>query len=408
MPLVIDIFDTIGADFFGEGVTAKSVAMALASDPEADSITVRIDSPGGSVFEGHAIFNLLRGADAPVNVEIIGLAASMASIIALAGDTVSMADNALYMVHNPFGMAVGDADEMRSTADLLDKVKSTLVNIYAKRSGKTKGQVSKLMNAETWLTAKEAKAEGFIDTVADSFGDKKEASAEAKGRIFATLSQFINPPAQLLRSYESRMGQELVAAHSKGAPRQDPPQPKATTMDRAQILALLGLSADASDDTIRAKAQSLLSPSLDNMVPRADLDAANEKLVKAQSELACHAKAEEDRFEKEVSDFVDAACAAGKIPPSSKDYHLSNAKRDRASFEGFKSYIGAAPVIVSNSQMQGAEKKNEDATAVDSSTLTETELKLCARMGLDPKEFIEQKKADAKNPAAAMYGSHVG
>ncbi len=405
MPLVIDIFDTIGADFFGEGVTAKSVAMALASDPEAESIAVRIDSPGGSVFEGHAIFNLLRGADAPVNVEIIGLAASMASIIALAGDTVSMADNALYMVHNPFGMAVGDADEMRSTADLLDKVKSTLVNIYAKRSGKTKGQVSKLMNAETWLTAKEAKAEGFIDTVADSFGDKKEASAEAKGRIFATLSQFTNPPAQLLRSYESRMGQELVAAHSKGAPRQDP-QPKATTMDRAQILALLGLSADASDDTIRAKAQSL-SPSLDNMVPRADLDAANEKLVKAQSELACHAKAEEDRFEKEVTDFVDSACAAGKIPPSSKDYHLSNAKRDRASFEGFKSYIGAAPVIVSNAQMQSAEKKNE-ATASDTTTLTETELKLCARMGLTPEEFIEQKTADAKNPAASMYGSHVG
>jgi ATP-dependent Clp endopeptidase proteolytic subunit ClpP len=407
MPLVIDIFDTIGFDFFGEGITAKNIARALASDPETDAITVRINSPGGDVFEGHAIFNLLRGAGAPVHVEIHGIAASMASIIALAGDTVSMADNAMFMIHNPWSIEVGDAHDMRATADMLDKIKSTLVNVYVKKTGKTKAQVSKLMDAETWLTAKEAKAEGFVDTVTDSFGDKKEASAEAKGRIFATLSQFNNTPGQLLSTYANRHGQQLVAAHAKGAPPE--PKPKGNNMDRAQLLALFGLSADASDDTIRAKARELLTPpSVDNMVPRADFDAVNAKLAVAQATIKEHAETEEKRFKAEAEATVANAVKAGKIPPESKDYHLDNASRDQKSLDAFKAYIGTAPVIVNDDQMKRAENRNGATDAGGVASLTAEEKAICARLGVTEEDYLAEKAEANKNPGAHMYGTHVG
>lgn len=151
---------------YWDGLDAASLVPQITSG--SDDLIIAINSPGGLVIEGLAIFNAIERAKAngrKVICRIDGLAASMASVIALAGNEVVMAENALMMIHNPWDCACGDAEELRAAADRLDTLKATIVNIYAKRSGMSVDDVSALMDAETWMTAADAKAQGFIDTI---------------------------------------------------------------------------------------------------------------------------------------------------------------------------------------------------------------------------------------------------
>ena len=131
------------------------------------SLTVRINSPGGDVFAAQSIYNQLRTYGGRVTVRIDGLAASAATIVACAGDTVIMPTNALYMIHNPATVTVGDAAEMRTAADVLDTVRETIVNVYQKRTGEhlTAEELTAMMDDETWMTAQEALAYGFVDQI---------------------------------------------------------------------------------------------------------------------------------------------------------------------------------------------------------------------------------------------------
>ena len=156
----IFLYDEIG----GFGVNAKSFIDAVRATG-AKRINLRINSPGGSVFDGIAIYNFLRGQD--VTVQIDGLAASISSIIALAGKTVRIAGNGFFMIHNPWGGAIGEADEMRQTADLLDKIRDSLIGTYAAKTGKDYETIKTWMDSETWFSAAEAKEAGFVDEVTD-------------------------------------------------------------------------------------------------------------------------------------------------------------------------------------------------------------------------------------------------
>lgn len=157
---VLSIFDDIGA----YGVSAKDFINSMRT-VTSDSLAVEINSPGGDVFAGVAIYNALRASGKTVNVKVMGLAASAASLIAMAGDTIEMPENTFMMVHNPLTFAMGNADEMRSTADVLDKIGFSLVATYAKRTGKTDEEVKALLDAETWMTAQEAVDAGFATTM---------------------------------------------------------------------------------------------------------------------------------------------------------------------------------------------------------------------------------------------------
>jgi ATP-dependent Clp protease protease subunit len=167
----IRIYEEIG--FWG--VTARQFADDLAK-VTAKMIVLRLNSPGGDVFDGLAIFNALRNHPARIQTHVDGLAASMASVIALAGDEIRIADNAFMMIHNPWTIALGDATAMRKTADLLDKVGNSLRSIYVGKTKKPEAKVRELMDAETWFTADEAKDFGLVDAVEPAF----EAAAAAK------------------------------------------------------------------------------------------------------------------------------------------------------------------------------------------------------------------------------------
>ena len=159
-PAVLSIFDDIGAF----GVSAKSFLNDLAS-AQGDSVRVEINSPGGDVFAGLAIYNGLRNSGKKVNVRVLGLAASAASLVAMAGDTIEMPENSFMMVHNPWGFAMGGADDMRDTADMRDELGVALASTYAKRTGKSAEEIAALLDAETWMSAAEAVDAGFATAV---------------------------------------------------------------------------------------------------------------------------------------------------------------------------------------------------------------------------------------------------
>lgn len=158
---LVEIYDEIGY----YGITAGDFTRDLAG-LKAKSINLRINSPGGSVFEGLTIFNRLREHPATVNVTVDGVAASIASVIAMAGDTVTMGRGSQMMIHNPSGLVMGQAPDMREMADLLDKLaRTSIADVYVAKAGKTADHWLDLMSAETWMSGQEAVAAGLADAV---------------------------------------------------------------------------------------------------------------------------------------------------------------------------------------------------------------------------------------------------
>lgn len=160
----IYIYDEIGY----WGVTAKQFVANLKALGDITHIKLHINSPGGDVFDGIAIFNALKFHGAAITVYIDGLAASMASVIAMVGNPVIMPENTMLMIHKPWGFAGGDADDMRDYADLLDKVESVLIPAYAAKTGKSHDEIAAMLEDETWLTGEECLAQGFADQVTPS------------------------------------------------------------------------------------------------------------------------------------------------------------------------------------------------------------------------------------------------
>lgn len=177
----ISIYDVIGEDVWtGGGVTAKRISAALRSIGQ-NEVTVKINSPGGDMFEGIAIYNLLRAHPAKVTVDVLGWAASAASIIAMAGDEIRMGLGTFMMVHNAWGMVIGNRHDMRETADLFDGFDSAIAGIYEARTGMKRADIEKLMDAETFMGPSEAVTNGFADAVDDEIA-APEGSAKTMDR----------------------------------------------------------------------------------------------------------------------------------------------------------------------------------------------------------------------------------
>jgi ATP-dependent protease ClpP protease subunit len=210
----ITIFDVIGEDWWtGGGFTAKRAAAALRSIGNKP-VTVQINSPGGDLFEGLAIFNLLREHKSKVTIEVLGWAASAASIIAMAGDEIVMGLGTFMMVHNAWGAVIGNRHDFREAADLFESFDGAIADIYEARVGdkSSRKDIEKLMDAETFLSPSEAVAKGFADRVDDALGSKvsegqnaDRSSVLARRRTEAALAR-----AGFTRSQRSEMLAELI------------------------------------------------------------------------------------------------------------------------------------------------------------------------------------------------------
>ena len=207
----ISIYDEIG--FWG--VSAASFAQDLKScGNNLKQINLHIHSPGGDVFDGIAIYNLLKNHPANVTVYIDGLAASMASVIAMAGNEVIMPENAMMMIHKPWGIQGGDAEDMRKYADLLDKVENTLIPAYATKTGKTPEELAEMLSAETWLNGKECVEQGFADKLAEPL----VAMASIKSRKLEDFEKMPNEIKNMLFKPQGNAGTNPASQATPTAP----------------------------------------------------------------------------------------------------------------------------------------------------------------------------------------------
>lgn len=194
----IDIFgEIVGEKWFDEETSAVSFRDALKGLGDVSTINLSINSGGGSVFDGIAIYNMLKSHKATVDVYVEGLAASIASVIAMAGDTITMRSGSMLMIHRPFTMLQGNAEEMRKAADTLEKMGDNIVNIYSDRTGIQAEKIQQIMSDETWLSAEEAVEQGWATKL-----DKKEAVMNSVPKEI--LGRFSNVPKNFLEKLENK------------------------------------------------------------------------------------------------------------------------------------------------------------------------------------------------------------
>jgi ATP-dependent Clp endopeptidase proteolytic subunit ClpP len=224
------IYDVIGWPW----VEAEYFVRDLA-DLDVSNLIVRINSPGGDVFDGIAIYHALRQHKAKVTTRIEGIAASIASIIALAGDEVHAYNATRFMIHEPWSCICGDQYEMRDVAEILGKISADLIEIYSGRSKVGKSELRSMLRDETWFTADEAKENGFVDQVVDS-GKPVEARFD--------LSIYSNVPDDLDEGFG---GRELSRKEVERALRN-----AGATREFARAAAAKGRAADGDDGIIAA------------------------------------------------------------------------------------------------------------------------------------------------------------
>jgi ATP-dependent Clp protease, protease subunit len=192
------IYDAIGEDWYGDGISPTTVQQAIKDAGTIESIVVHINSPGGYAFDGTAIHNILRQQNVPVTVIVEGLAASAAFTVAMAGDAIQACDGAMMMLHNAWSFAIGDAKEMRKQADLLDKLSGTMCDLYAKRSGLSSEEVQLMMDNETWLNPQDCVDKGFATAILSTTPEKQEAAKGLAAKF--DLSKFCSKLPETLKA----------------------------------------------------------------------------------------------------------------------------------------------------------------------------------------------------------------
>ncbi len=209
----ISIFDVIGEDYWdGGGFTANRCAAALRAIGERP-VTVKVNSPGGDMFEGLAIYNLLREHKAEVTVQVMGLAASAASVLAMAGDRIVMGRGSFLMIHNAWGLVLGNRHDMTRAAADFAEFDGAMAGIYAARTGQKREAVAAMMDAETWLNAERALADGFADALSEEEDASGAGSASGVRGDAASARRIIDSSlarAGLPRSERRRLLRDMA------------------------------------------------------------------------------------------------------------------------------------------------------------------------------------------------------
>lgn len=310
------IYEQIGKDWWdGSGVGAKDFAEELKAIPADRDIVVAINSPGGNVWDGLAIYHQLEARKSRVVTRIDGIAASIASVIALAGREVQMPKNALFMIHDPWSMAVGSADEMRKAADALDKHKDAIAGIYEKKTGKAREELNAKMSDETWFTGDEAKAFGFVDTVTD------EATIAACASF--DFSRFRRVP-------------EAVVKATPSTAKRGEATPPTNQMNREKIVALLkkhGATVDdkATDEQLLGQLETILASKQTEAPKQPEqpkAQAPSAEILSLQNEIEALKKQNEAERKGRIENAVQKAIDESRIPANQKDKWVARALAD--------------------------------------------------------------------------------
>lgn len=208
----ISVYDAIGEGWDGSGVTAKRISAALRSIGPKD-VTVNINSPGGDFFEGVAIYNLLREHPAKVTVRVMGLAASAASVIAMAGDEILMGDGSFIMIHNAWAVAIGNRHDMLAASEQLEPFDAAMADVYAARTGMSAKDTAVMMDKETWIGARQAVEDGFATGMIEDGLITKDTKASSDKRALAMIEA-----SMAKAGYSRTMRRDALKALFSGKP----------------------------------------------------------------------------------------------------------------------------------------------------------------------------------------------
>ena len=287
-PVEISVFDEIGA----WGVTASDFISDLKAHA-GQEILVSINSPGGSVFDALAMYNALRAHGAKISTRVMGVAASAASFLFLAGDDREMPENSFLMVHHPLTFTAGNAEELRETADLLDKIAASLIGIYTARTGQSEDDIRSMLDNETWLNAADAQARGFATRVtaevkvAASY-DLDRLPENVKAAVFTTTTTVWTGDDDTSGDDDSASGQQPAAQQSAASQARNLAVTILAKVRDAGLAAhadasllVESLQNDADDDAAIAEAKQIVA-----VCAAARLPEVAARLIKAHVPLA--------------------------------------------------------------------------------------------------------------------------
>lgn len=343
--LEIFVYDDIGDDWWGDGISARSISQLLKQHSGLELITLRVNSLGGSAFDGDAIYNQLRRHKARVEVDVDGVAASAASVVVMAGDEIRMAENAMLMIHEAWGTTRGPASDHRTTADLLEKVNMGAAKVYARRSGKTEDEMLEKMAAETWFTAAEAVEIGLADKVTEA----KQIESKWDPKM---LARFKNAPASLMGEAGAQQSLPLPAPQASA---KRPARPEESDNMDPILLQALGLKDDATDaqaataiTTLRGFVQSVEQLAGGKSGDEAlgvlqAYKAAHGELATLKEQIETNRKAAE---EAEHAALLEQAQKDRKIMPAQAEFWRGQ------TLAALKGFLAVATPIVSGEQRQ--------------------------------------------------------
>ncbi|WP_225811328.1 head maturation protease, ClpP-related [Streptomyces spinosus] len=256
------LYDEVGGWF---GATADQFIADLRGIT-APSIRLRVNSPGGSVFEGIAIANALRSHPASVTVQVDGIAASIASVIAMSGDRIEMAPNSMLMIHDASGVCMGNASDMEEMAELLDLISDNIADAYAARAGGTRDEWRARMRAETWYLPEDAVDAGLAD---EAITTPKAGTPEAE-------PDETEPEPEMARAWD-------LAAYGYTGPRREDPKPEAEAEQQTTLTINIGAALDEDFvEQLRAMVRKASKPaSVEDTVPA---EPAEEQVAEYQGE----------------------------------------------------------------------------------------------------------------------------
>jgi ATP-dependent Clp endopeptidase proteolytic subunit ClpP len=375
-PAEILIYDEIGYSWWG-GISAQDFAKDL-NAIESDEITVRLNSPGGDVFDGIAILNALRAHKARITVYVDGLAASAASFIAMAGDEVVMRRNSELMIHDAWGFCQGNAEDMHKMAADLDRVSDNIASIYSDRSGGTVEDWRNVMRQEVWYSDQEAVDAGLADRVDGKVAeddDAVDAKAAFDLSIFNYAGRRAAPPPPIdsrnlrhANRAESRPGStpraSTIPAATPAGSTQEGGSPVALTLTDEQetsIREALGLAEDVDADAIvtaiedlatappetdaSASASGTANASRTAALPDGVVAVDADQLAALQAQAARGVAAAERQDLEDRERIVNEAVRAGKIPPARKNHWLKQLEADAGAADTLNSLApGLVPV----------------------------------------------------------------
>ena len=387
----LHLYDAVGG---WDGIRAKHVVEKLEAlkDEGAEHLDVHINSPGGDVFEGMAIHTAIAGwSKGEKRVHVDGLAASIASVVAMAGDEIEISPTAMVMVHEPRGFAMGEAADLRKMADRLDAIRDVMVGVYAERTGLAKAEVEKLVAAETWMSASEAVKKGFADKVAEPEKDEDEPDEDGddekpgEDSVARAVALFKHAPPDVARLLSLPFPE---ASATKPNPK-EPPMSEPTAVDtkafEARTVALMERAAAA--EKIQGELLAITGKTTAGEA-LAMVAGLKEKASKADELAAQLAKFEAEKRAGQVAALLDAAAREGRLTPARRE-ELMKADapafaRDPAQLKVFLDCL--QPVVV-----PAAAPKHEEPKEAPEASLTEDEKHFAEQLKLDPKAVVQFK-----------------